>query len=45
MFQHNPCIVSALPKPELLHTMQIGKLDHLQKWICHFMKRLERLDK
>jgi len=45
VFQHIPCIVSDLPKPDLLHTMQIGMLDHLQKWIFHFMKRQERLDK
>jgi len=45
MFRHNPCIVSDRPKPDLLHTMQIGMLDHLQKWIFHFMKTHERLDK
>jgi len=31
VFRHIPCIVSDLPKPDLLHTMQIGMLDHLQK--------------
>jgi hypothetical protein len=41
---HIPCIVSDLPKPDLLHTMQIGMLDHLQKWIFHLMKTHERLD-
>jgi len=45
VFQHISCIVSDLPKPNLLHTMQIGMLDHLQKWICRFMKTHERLDK
>jgi hypothetical protein len=45
VFRHIPCIVSDLPKPDLLHTMQIGMLDHLQKWIFHFMKTHERLDK
>jgi hypothetical protein len=25
--------------------MQIGMLDHLQKWIFHFMKTYEQLDK
>jgi len=30
---------------DILHTMQIGMLDHLQKWIFHFMKVHERLDK
>jgi hypothetical protein len=37
--------VSDFPKPDLLHTMQIGMLDHLQKWIFHFIKTHERLDK
>jgi len=37
--------VSELPKVDLLHTMHIGMLDHLQKWIFHFMKKHERLDK
>jgi hypothetical protein len=45
MFRHIPCIVSDLPKPDLLHTMPIGMLDHLQKWIFYFMKTHERLDK
>jgi len=45
VFRHNPRIVSDLPKPSLLHTMQIGMHDHLQKWIFHFMKMHERLDK
>jgi len=45
VFRHIPCIVSDLPKPDLLHTMQIGMLDHLQEWIFHFMKTHERLDK
>jgi uncharacterized protein YjiS (DUF1127 family) len=45
LVRHIPCIVSHLPKPDLLHTMQIGMLDHLQKWIFHLMKTDERLDK
>jgi len=45
VFRHIPCIVRDLPKPDLLHTLQIGMLDHLQKWIFHFMKTHERLDK
>jgi len=45
VFRHIPCIVSDLPKPDLLHTMQIGVLDHLQNWIFHFMKTNEWLDK
>jgi hypothetical protein len=37
--------VSDLPKPNLLHTILILLLDHLQTWIFHFMKTHERLDK
>ena len=37
--------MSDLPKPYLLHTMQIGMLDHLRKWIFHFMRMRERPDK
>jgi hypothetical protein len=44
VFGHIPCIVSDVPKPDLLHTMQIRMLDHLQKWIFHFMKTHQRLD-
>jgi len=43
-FRHTPCIVSDLPKPDLLHTMQIGMLDHLQNRIFHFMNMHKRLD-
>ena len=43
--RHSPCIVSDLPNPDLLHTMQIGILDHLQQLIFHFMNKHERLDK
>jgi hypothetical protein len=45
VFRHIPCIVSDLPKPDDLHTMLIGLLDHLQNRIFHFMKTHERLDK
>ena len=45
VFRPIPCIVCDLPKPNLFHTIQIGMLDHLQKWIIHFMKTYERLDK
>jgi hypothetical protein len=45
VFRNSPCIVSDLPQPDLVHTMQIGMLDHFQKWIFHFMKMHERLDK
>jgi hypothetical protein len=40
VFRHIPSIRS-----DLLHTMQIGMLDHLQKWIFQFMKTYKRLDK
>jgi len=45
VFWHIPCIMSNLPKPDLLHTMPIGRLDHLLKWIFHFMKTHKRLEK
>jgi len=45
VFRHIPIIANNLPKPDILQTMQIGILDHLQKWIFHFMKMHERLDK
>jgi hypothetical protein len=45
VFRQIPCILSDLPKPNLLHTMQIGMLDHLQKWIFHFMKMHQQVDK
>jgi hypothetical protein len=45
VFRHIPHIVSDLPKPDLLYTMQIGMFDLPQKWIIHFMKTHERLDK
>jgi hypothetical protein len=45
MSRHNPGIVSDLPKPKLLYTMQIGMLNHLQKWIFIFMKTQEGLNK
>jgi len=45
VFRHIPCIVSNLSKPDHLPTMQIGMLDHLQKWIFHFIKMDQQLDK
>ena len=45
VFRHSLCIMSDLPKPDLPRTMQIGMLDHLQKWMFHFVKMHERLDK
>ena len=45
VLRHIPCILSDLPTPDLLHTMHIGMLDHLQKWILHFMKTHEWLVK
>jgi len=32
-FRHIPCIMSDLPTPDLLQTIEIGMLDHLQRWI------------
>jgi hypothetical protein len=37
--------VTDLPKTVFLHKMLTGMLDHLQKWIFHFMKTHERLDR
>jgi len=45
MFRHIPWILSVLPKPGLLRTIQIGILEHLQKWIFRFMKTHKQLDK
>jgi hypothetical protein len=45
VFGHISCILRDLPKPNLLHSMQIGMLDLLQNWIFHFMKMHEQLDK
>jgi hypothetical protein len=45
VFSHIPWIVSDIPHPDILHTMQIVMLDHLLKWIFHFIKTHERLDK
>jgi len=44
VFGHIRCIVSELPKPDLLYTMQIGMLDHHQKWIFHCMNTYEWLN-
>ena len=45
LYPHIPYIVCDLPKPGLLHTMPIGMPEHYQKWIFHFMKMHEWLDK
>jgi len=45
VFRHIACIVSDLPTPDLLRTMQICMRDHLQKWIFHFMNKHKQLDK
>jgi hypothetical protein len=37
--------MSDLQKPDLLRTMLIGMLDHLQKWIFPFLKMHKQLDK
>jgi hypothetical protein len=38
-------IVSELPKPDLLHTMDLGMLKHLLIWLQQFMKKFKRLDR
>ena len=43
-FQYIPCIVSVIPKPNLLHSIQIGMLDHLPKWIFHITKMHKQQD-
>ena len=45
MFRNNPCILSDLPMPGLLYSMQISLLGHIQKWTFHFMKTHERLNR
>jgi hypothetical protein len=45
LIRHIPCIVSDLAQPDLLHTMQIGMLDHTKKWMSHFMTTHKRLNK
>jgi hypothetical protein len=45
VFRQITCILSDLPNTKLLHTMQIGILDNVQKCIFHFMKTHERHDK
>jgi hypothetical protein len=45
MIRHIPCIWSDLPKPDLLHAMHIGMLDHHQRYIFCIMKTDERLNK
>lgn len=37
-------VTSDLPKPDLLHTMQIGMLKHLLGWLQEFLKQHKRLD-
>jgi hypothetical protein len=37
-------MVSDLPMRDLLHTMQVGMLHNLQKWIVYGMKTHERLE-
>jgi hypothetical protein len=45
VFRHLPCIVSNLPNPNLLHTMQMAVLDHLHKWIFRLSKMHQRFGK
>jgi hypothetical protein len=41
---HLDCVVSDLPKPDLLHTMQLGMLKHLLGWLQDFLKQHKRLE-
>jgi hypothetical protein len=34
-----------LPKPDVLHTMQLGMLKHLLEWIHALLKQYNRLDR
>jgi hypothetical protein len=38
-------VTSDLPKPDLLHTMQIGMLKHLLGWLQDFLKYHKRLER
>jgi hypothetical protein len=38
------CVTSDLPKPDLLHTMQLGMLKHLLGWVLVFMKQHTRFE-
>jgi len=41
---HLDCIVSDLPKPDLLHTLQLGMLKHLLGWLHNFLKQHKYLE-
>jgi hypothetical protein len=45
VFRDIPSSMSEPPNPDLVHTLQIGMLDHLHEWIFHFMKTHESLNK
>jgi hypothetical protein len=45
LFRPIPCIVNDFPKHDFISTMQIGKVDNLQKWIIHWIKTHEWLNK
>jgi len=38
------CMTSDLPKPDLLHTMQLGMLKHLLGWLSMFLKQNNRFE-
>jgi len=38
------CMTSDLPKPNLLHTMQLGMLKHLLEWLSVFLKQHNRFE-
>lgn len=39
------CDVSTLPKPDKLHTIYLGLVDHLMKWLTDMLHRYGRLDR
>jgi len=41
---HLDCVVSDLPKPDLLHTLQLGMLKHLLGWLHDFLKQHKCLE-
>jgi hypothetical protein len=37
------CDLADLPKPDILHTVQLGMLKHLLDWIHDFLRKYDRL--
>jgi Plavaka transposase len=38
------CVTNDLPKPDLLHTIQLGMLKHLLGWLSEFLKQHKRFE-